>query len=104
MLLDLAAQPANVDVHGPRIARVTRTPDAVEQIPDVDRANRAKYLTIAKLRLENAIAIVRRGEFGDRKRSPRTPAGASRSLTMRASRRKASIAAGVRVDAGEGPT
>jgi ParB/RepB/Spo0J family partition protein len=44
---------------------VLRTPDAVDQIPDVDRANLAKYLTIAKLRLENAIAIVRTGEIGD---------------------------------------
>ena len=33
-------------------------------IADVDRANLAKYLTIAKLRLENAIAIVRSGEIG----------------------------------------
>ena len=44
---------------------VLRTPDAVEQIPDVDRANLAKYLTIAKLRLENAIAMVRTGDTGD---------------------------------------
>jgi ParB/RepB/Spo0J family partition protein len=44
---------------------VLRTPDAVEQIPDVDRANLAKYLTIAKLRLENAIAIVRTGEISE---------------------------------------
>jgi ParB/RepB/Spo0J family partition protein len=44
---------------------VLGTPDAVDQIPDVDRANLAKYLTIAKLRLENAIAIVRTGEIGD---------------------------------------
>jgi ParB/RepB/Spo0J family partition protein len=44
---------------------VLRTPDAVQQIPDVDRTNLAKYLTIAKLRLENAIAIVRTGEIGD---------------------------------------
>ena len=44
---------------------VLRTPDAVDQIPDIDRANLAKYLTIAKLRLENAIAIVRTGEIGD---------------------------------------
>ncbi len=43
---------------------VLRTPDAVRSIPDVDRANLAKYLTIAKLRLENAIAIVRTGEPG----------------------------------------
>ena len=31
-------------------------------IPEVDRANLAKYLTIAKLKLENAIAMVRSGE------------------------------------------
>jgi ParB/RepB/Spo0J family partition protein len=42
---------------------VLRTPDAIAQIPDVDRANLAKYLTIVKLKLENAIAIVRSGEF-----------------------------------------
>jgi len=42
---------------------VLRSPDAVQSIPDVDRANLAKYLTIAKLRLENAIAIVRTGDI-----------------------------------------
>lgn len=41
---------------------VLRNPDAIRSIPDVDRANLAKYLTIAKLRLENAIAIVRTGD------------------------------------------
>jgi ParB family transcriptional regulator, chromosome partitioning protein len=41
---------------------VLRSPDVVRSIPDVDRANLAKYLTIAKLRLENAIAIVRTGD------------------------------------------
>jgi ParB/RepB/Spo0J family partition protein len=41
---------------------VLRSPDAVKSIPNVDRANLAKYLTIAKLRLENAIAIVRTGD------------------------------------------
>jgi ParB/RepB/Spo0J family partition protein len=44
---------------------VLRTPDAVASIPDVDRANLAKYLTIAKLRLENAIAIVKTGDTGE---------------------------------------
>ena len=44
---------------------VLRTPDAVASIAEVDRANLAKYLTIAKLRLENAIAIVRTGDTGD---------------------------------------
>jgi ParB/RepB/Spo0J family partition protein len=42
---------------------VLRSPDAVSSIADVDRANLAKYLTIAKLRLENAIAIVRSGDI-----------------------------------------
>ena len=41
---------------------VLRTPEVVRAIGDVDRANLAKYLTIAKLRLENAIAMVRSGE------------------------------------------
>jgi ParB/RepB/Spo0J family partition protein len=44
---------------------VLRTPEAIASIPDVDRANLAKYLTIAKIRLENAIAMVRTGEIGD---------------------------------------
>jgi ParB/RepB/Spo0J family partition protein len=47
------------------LVSVLRTPEVVEQIPDVDRANLAKYLTIAKLRLENAIALVRTGEISD---------------------------------------
>jgi ParB family chromosome partitioning protein len=38
---------------------VLRAPDVVTGIGPVDRANLAKYLTIAKLRLENAIAMVR---------------------------------------------
>ena len=38
---------------------VLRAPDVVGGIAAVDRANLAKYLTIAKLRLENAIAVVR---------------------------------------------
>ncbi len=41
---------------------VLRSPDAVASITEIDRANLAKYLTIAKLRLENAIAIVRTGD------------------------------------------
>ncbi len=44
---------------------VLRSPDAVRSISDVDRSNLAKYLTIAKLKLENAIAIVRTGDPGD---------------------------------------
>ncbi len=38
---------------------VLRAPGVVREINSVDRANLAKYLTIAKLRLENAIAVVR---------------------------------------------
>jgi len=38
---------------------VLQAPDVVRGIGQVDRANLAKYLTIAKLRLENAIAVVR---------------------------------------------
>ncbi|MCI0584039.1 MAG: ParB/RepB/Spo0J family partition protein [Chloroflexi bacterium] len=41
---------------------VLGSPDAVASIGAVDRANLAKYLTIAKLKLENAIAIVRSTE------------------------------------------
>jgi ParB/RepB/Spo0J family partition protein len=43
---------------------VLRSPDVVASIGPVDRANLAKYLTIAKLKLENAIALVRSGEPG----------------------------------------
>jgi ParB/RepB/Spo0J family partition protein len=39
-----------------------RAPDVVRSIPEIDRANLAKYLTIAKLKLENAIAVVRNAE------------------------------------------
>ena len=38
---------------------ILRAPDVVSGIGAVDRQNLAKYLTIAKLRLENAIAVVR---------------------------------------------
>ena len=38
---------------------VLRAPDVVREIGAVDRANLAKYLTIAKLRLENAISVIR---------------------------------------------
>jgi len=41
---------------------VLRSPDVLDSIGTVDRANLAKYLTIAKLRLENAIAAVRSGD------------------------------------------
>jgi ParB family transcriptional regulator, chromosome partitioning protein len=42
---------------------VLREQDVLSSIHDVDRSNLAKYLTIAKLRLENAIALVRSGEI-----------------------------------------
>jgi ParB family chromosome partitioning protein len=38
-----------------------RRPDLMEQIPDVNRENFAKWLTITKLKVENAIAIIRAG-------------------------------------------
>ena len=41
---------------------VLRAPDVVGSISEVDRTNLAKYLTITKLKLENAIAMVRSGE------------------------------------------
>jgi ParB family transcriptional regulator, chromosome partitioning protein len=44
---------------------VLRSPTVIEGIGPVDRANLAKYLTIAKLKLENAIALVRSGEPRD---------------------------------------
>jgi ParB family chromosome partitioning protein len=44
------------------LVAVLRAPDVMRTIPDVDRANLAKYLTIAKLKLENAIALIRTGD------------------------------------------
>ena len=44
------------------LVAVLRAPDVVRSIPEIDRANLAKYLTIAKLKLENAIAVVRSGD------------------------------------------
>jgi ParB family chromosome partitioning protein len=41
------------------LVAVLRSPELRGAIPATDRANLAKYLTIAKLKLENAIAIVR---------------------------------------------
>jgi ParB/RepB/Spo0J family partition protein len=38
---------------------VLRSPDLVNSLPETDRANLAKYLMINKLKLENAIAMVR---------------------------------------------
>jgi len=44
------------------LVQVLQDPAALGAIGGADRANLAKYLTITKLRLENAIAIVRAGE------------------------------------------
>ena len=41
------------------LVSVLRSPDVIRGIPEIDRDNLAKYLTIAKLKLENAIALVR---------------------------------------------
>jgi len=46
------------------LVAVLRSPDVIRSIPDVDRDNLAKYLTIAKLKLENAISVVRSGDTG----------------------------------------
>ncbi|MEO5939452.1 MAG: ParB/RepB/Spo0J family partition protein [Candidatus Limnocylindrales bacterium] len=45
------------------LVSVLRAPDVMRTIPDIDRVNLAKYLTIAKLKLENAIALVRSGDL-----------------------------------------
>ena len=44
-----------------QLADVLGSADVLHDIGEVDRANLAKYLTIAKLRLENAIIVVRSG-------------------------------------------
>jgi ParB family transcriptional regulator, chromosome partitioning protein len=41
------------------LVAVLRSPELRGMIPQTDRTNLAKYLTIAKLKLENAIAIIR---------------------------------------------
>ncbi len=43
---------------------VLRAPEVVGSFAEVDRTNLAKYLTIAKLRLENAIVMIKHGEGG----------------------------------------
>jgi ParB/RepB/Spo0J family partition protein len=40
---------------------ILRRPEVMEQIPEVNRANFAKHLTITKLKIENAIALMRAG-------------------------------------------
>ena len=44
------------------LLEVIRNPELLSSIWSTDRSNLAKYLTIAKLRLENAIAVVRTGD------------------------------------------
>ena len=58
----LVAAKANLNEAVEGLLDVIRSPDVIESIGQVDRANLAKYLTIAKLRLENAIAVVRSGD------------------------------------------
>ena len=41
------------------LVAVIRDPEVMEQIPEVNRENLAKHLTITKLKIENAIAIFR---------------------------------------------
>jgi ParB family transcriptional regulator, chromosome partitioning protein len=43
---------------------IPRQPELMDQIPEVNRANFAKHLTITKLKIENAIAIMRAGTPG----------------------------------------
>ena len=40
---------------------ILRQPEMLDQIPEVNRTNFAKHLTITKLKIENAIAIIRAG-------------------------------------------
>lgn len=41
------------------LVELLRQPEVIEQIPDTNRDNLARYLTVTKLKLENAIAIIR---------------------------------------------
>jgi hypothetical protein len=43
------------------LVEILRQPELLDQIPEVNRANFAKHLTITKLKIENAIAIIRAG-------------------------------------------
>jgi ParB family chromosome partitioning protein len=52
---------ADLDEALEQLAQVLGSVEVLGQIGEVDRANLAKYLTIAKLRLENAIIVVRSG-------------------------------------------
>jgi ParB family chromosome partitioning protein len=41
------------------LVELLRSPDVIEQIPDTNRDNLARNLTVTRLKLENAIAIIR---------------------------------------------
>jgi hypothetical protein len=43
------------------LVELLRQPEIMGQIPEINRANFAKHLTITKLKIENAIAIIRAG-------------------------------------------
>ena len=58
----LVAAKAQLNEAVEELLDVLRNPEVLAAIAPVDRTNLAKYLTIAKLRLENAIAVVRTGE------------------------------------------
>jgi hypothetical protein len=45
-----------------QLADILGSPTVLHDIGEVDRANLAKYLIIQKLRLENAITVVRSGK------------------------------------------
>ena len=53
---------AQLDAALDAVGALVRAPHVLAGIDPVDRANLAKYLTIAKLKLENTIAIVRTGD------------------------------------------
>jgi hypothetical protein len=55
-LMDLKGRLATVV---DELGDLLRQREVIEQIPGTNRDNLAKYLTITKLKLENAIAIVR---------------------------------------------
>ena len=52
------------------LVEILRQPETMDQIPEVNRANFAKHLTITKLKLENAIAIIRSATPSSREEAP----------------------------------
>ncbi len=61
----LVAAKQNLNEALEMLADVLGSSETVAQIAETDRANLAKYLTIAKLRLENAITLVRSGRSAE---------------------------------------